>query len=189
MRLVASANVAHNLVQTPIGMGFFSRLPLTFYWYPDGLAVTGAAPEYSAALGTHVLTIGGMKPEQLLLDLAPYISHENDVWLRNQAPDFITPRAVLQHFEMIGSDGRVLLNLEKPGEAPFTLSVALADPRVKKIPFTEVLNVPTPFFRSHPGKYYWHEYLPDSQTLYIQYNSCQNDPKQPFVDFARQALV
>src|SRR5579863_1238183 len=42
MKIVASANVAHNLVQTPIGLGFFSRLPIAFVWYADGLAVMEA---------------------------------------------------------------------------------------------------------------------------------------------------
>jgi hypothetical protein len=40
MRLMASANVAHNIVAMPLNMGFFERLPMTFHWFSDGLAVT-----------------------------------------------------------------------------------------------------------------------------------------------------
>jgi len=188
MRLVASANVAHNSVVMPLSMGFFARLPLTFHWFPDGLAVIGASPEYSAALGTRVLRIGSMTPEQLLPAIAPYIAHENEVWLREQAVGFLRPQAVLQHFGLLDQDGRVALSLEKPGEPPFTLSVTPGDPRVTRIPMAEGLHTPVPLFRSQPGKDYWHWYLADSQTLFIQYNACRNDPKLPFSEFARQVL-
>jgi len=153
MRLVASANVAHNSVVMPLSMGFFARLPLTFHWFPDGLAVIGASPEYSAALGTRVLRIGSMTPEQLLPAIAPYIAHENEVWLREQAVGFLRPQAVLQHFGLLDQDGRVALSLEKPGEPPFTLSVTPGDPRVTRIPMAEGLHTPVPLFRSQPGNF------------------------------------
>jgi hypothetical protein len=107
MRLMASAHIAHNLVVTPIGMGFVSGLPLTLHWFADGLAVTRATPEYSAALGAHVLSIGGKSPEQFLTDVTPYVSHENETELRNEAPGVMTSRPVLQHFGLIAADGRV----------------------------------------------------------------------------------
>ncbi len=188
-RLMASAHVAHNLVQIRPRNGFFARLPLTFSWFADGLAVTGASPDYSAALGTRVLKIGTMTPEQLLSAVTPYISHENDVWLRVEASSFIRWAAVLSHFGMIDADRGVLLTLEKPGGAPFTLSVAPADPRVKTETVAEGLHVAPPLFLSRPGEYYWYQYLSDSQTLYIQYNACANDPKLSFSDFAKQALA
>src|SRR6185369_1080849 len=76
MKIIASANVAHNVVQTPIGLGFFSRLPLGVVWYSDGLAIMQASAEYEAALGTRVLRIGDKTPEQVLHELTPYIAHE-----------------------------------------------------------------------------------------------------------------
>jgi hypothetical protein len=85
MKIVASANVAHNVVQTPLAFGFFPRLPLTFAWYSDGLAITGASEEYAAAIGTRVVKLGSKAPEQLTAELAPYIPHENDIWLREGA--------------------------------------------------------------------------------------------------------
>ena len=81
------------------------------------------------------------------------------------------------------------MTLEKPDGAPFTLSVAPADPRVKTETVAEGLHVAPPLFLGHPGEYYWYQYLSDSQTLYIQYNACANDPKLRFSDFAKQALA
>jgi hypothetical protein len=190
MRLMASAHIAHNRVQAPADMGFQTRLPLNFHWYADGLAVIAAAPEYSATLGARVLSIGGKTPDQFLKDLTPYVSHENRTELRASATGLMNAQAVLQHFRMIGSDGRVSLQLEKPGAvAPTTLSVPLTQNRAKKIGLAEVSNIPTPLYASQPSSFYWHKYLADSQTLYIQYNVCENDRKRSFRDFAHNVLA
>src|SRR5262245_35781417 len=179
MRLVASANVAHTTVQTPNTFGFYRRLPITLYWFADGLAITAAAAEFSDAIGSRVLKMGSMTPEQLLSAMAPYISHENDVWLRERAPAFITTLAVLQHYNLIEQDGRVVFTLEKPGGGTSTLAVPVADPRTTKLTIADALHVPTVLSRSRPGQFYWFQYLDDAQTLYIQYNVCANDPKLP----------
>src|SRR5207245_1640502 len=128
--------------------------------FPDGMVVTGASAEYPTAIGARVLTIGGMTPDQLLAEVAPYIPHENDRWLRQMVPEFIRPRAVLEHFGLTDPEGRVVLSLEKPGGAPFTLTVTPIDPRTPRIAYTEALHVTTPLFRTHPGKLYWYEFLP-----------------------------
>jgi len=188
MQLMAIAHVAHNTAWTN-GGGFASGLPLSFYWYPDGLAVNAASQEYAEALGARVVKIGDNTPDQLLAKLAPYISYENDSWLRNQATQFIRVEAELRHLDLIGPDGHVVITLEKPGQPPFTLSVAFVHRSLKFRLITDVLHVPTPLAQSHPGQYYWYQYLDDSQTLYIQYNKCENDPKLSFKDFTKQVLA
>ena len=47
-RLIASAHIAHNTVDIPLGMGFLNRLPVDFHWFADGLAISAATAEYSA---------------------------------------------------------------------------------------------------------------------------------------------
>jgi hypothetical protein len=103
-----------------------------------GLPVLASSTGYEAALRTRVLKIGEKTPEQLLPELAAYIPHENDVWLRENM---------------------------------------------------EAHNVPAPLFRSHPKQDYWHQYLEETGTLFIQYNVCANDPKQRFSEFAAAVLA
>lgn len=188
MRLMASAHVAHNGA-FPQGGNFTARLPLRFNWYPEGLAVNRASQEYADALGALILKIGDETPGQLLAKLAPYIPYENDHWLRVRATEFIREEAILRHFNLIGPDGRVAMTLEKPGQPPFTVSVDLTDPMPKLLRLAEGLHLPTPLSMSHLSKNYWYQYLEDSQTLYIQYNQCENDPQLSFKDFTQQALA
>lgn len=189
MRLMASAHVAHNIVRIPLSNGFFNRLPIEFSWYSDGLAVTAASTDQVAALGTRVVKFGSMTPEELLTAVTPYISHESDTWLRAEASGFIRWGAVLRHLNLLDSERHLVLTLEKPGGTPFTISVPVADPRVTTETLAQGLHMAAPLALSHPGEYYWDQYLPDSQALYIQYNACANAPKLPFKDFAKQALT
>ena len=189
MRIVASANVAHTTVYLPLKFGFFRRLPLTLFWFPDGLGVIGAGQEYSDAIGARVLRIGTMTPQEALAAVAPYVSHETDTWLRLQAPGYLITLAMLEHLGLLGPDGRVTFTLEKPDGGPFTLAIPPGDPRVPQTTVTDYLHVPTPLYLSHPKSYYWSQYLGDSKTFYIQYNRCANDPKLPFKEFVRSALA
>jgi hypothetical protein len=190
MRLIASAGVAHNHVSMPLGMGFLYALPFNVHWFADGLAVTAATPEYSEALGARVVSIGGVKVEQFLADLAPYIPHENDTELRNGAPGLMISRGALDHFHMVGDDRRVTVQLERPGGDALTLTVPLVIRNAEKIGVEKALQIPAPLYRTHrEQRYYWHQYLPDAQTLYIQYNTCTNDPQKHFGDFVNDVFA
>jgi hypothetical protein len=175
MKMIAGANVAHNAVRTPMNMGFAPRLPLTFYWYADGVAVAGASEEYTAAVHSRVLKIGEKTPEQVVSELAPYVSHENQAWLRPQALSLLRCKAVLEHLGLAGSDGRVALTLQKPDGTSFPLEVR------------PVLLNGTP--RKTQERYHWYKYLGDSLTLYVRYNICRSDPDLPFSEFAAKVLA
>jgi hypothetical protein len=189
MRLIAAPNVAHNSIQMPVGTGFFARLPLEFRWFSDGLAVVAASEEYTAALGAHVRQFGSKAPEEVLTALSPYIPHENEAWLRFVSTGFMRPRILLEQAGVTDANGEVELTLQKPGSAPFTLTVKAGDSRVKRATLQEVLQPPVPLYRSQPGKLYWHRYVEDSATLFIQYSACVNDPKYPFSDFSKMVLA
>jgi len=190
MKIMAGANVAHNTVWQPIGVGFFSRLPIEFTSYSDGLAVMAASSDYERALGTHVLKLADKTPDQVFAGLAPYFPHETDQWLRGQGVGMLRPEPVLSHLGLMNSDGQLVLTLQKPGGEPFTLAVRPSDSRTKRNQAYDELHVPMTLARSHPDeRFYWHQYLADSQTLYIQYNECANDPKLKFSDFAHDVFA
>ena len=186
---MASAHIAHNQMEIPLGMGFLIRLPVDFYWFADGLAITGATAEYSNLLGARIRSIGGKTPEQFLADLAPYVSSENETWLRFKSIDLMPARGVLLHFGMIGADGKVPLQVETTHGETLSVALPLALGNIPKIGIAEGLHVPPVLYRSHPNSWYWSQYLSDSQTLFIQYNQCINNSQPRFGDVAKQALA
>jgi hypothetical protein len=140
MRLVASAHIVHNTVDIPNG---FRRLPLTFYWYSDGLAVTSATPGYSEALGARVLRIGPMTPEQLEAAVAPYVAYENQHWLHGFSPTYMRLVDLLHHLNVDDPDGHITITLAKSGGQPFTLSVAIPVEPVTLVDASDALHIPS----------------------------------------------
>ena len=188
MRLVASGHIGHTHVLFPPEPIAFHRLPLTLYWYSDGLGVIAAAPEYKDALGTRVVRIGTMTPEQLEAAVEPYIAHENDTWLHELSPGYMIIKEILSELKLTDTDGRVEMTFAKPDGKQFTLTIAPENWSVKgaTLNASEALNLPVALYRKHLQSFYWYEYLADSQTLYIQYNKCMDDPSRLFADFSKE---
>jgi hypothetical protein len=185
MRLVAGGHVAHDSVR--LGSMAFHRLPLSLYWFSDGLGVGAAAEEYKQVLGARIIRIGSVTPEQLELAVAPYIAFENDIWLHAQSAIYLMIEEVLQHFKLTDPDGKVEITFVKGDGKPFSIMVAPREWSAKgaSVSATDEFHTPVALSRKQPDSFYWYEYLPDSQTLYIQYNRCQNDPKLSLKDFSQ----
>jgi|SRR5579872_1816142 len=190
MRLVAGAKDGHSRVVVPV-FGPFRRLPLTVEWFADGLAVMSAAPEYADALGLRVTRIGRMTPEQVLAAAAPYIAHENEFGLRAESPGYLTVLEVLQAVGAADASGRVTLTLVRADGSSMEISVAPGNPlRWTTVSALDASHTPVDVSRRHPDqRFYWFEYLRDSHAMYVQYNTCQNDPTRPFAAFVRDALA
>jgi len=186
MRLVASAHVAHTAANPPDG-DIIHFLPLYMLWYSDGLAILGSVDAYKDTIGTRVVRIGSMTPEQLETAVAPYISYEMDAGLRVRSQRFMAMAELLQHLGLAEADGSVEFRLARPDGTEFTEKISpMSDFHAARgINMYVALHIPVPLSRKQPRTKYWYEYLSDSQTLYIQYNECDNDPKLPFADFTK----
>ena len=189
MKLVASANVGHNIVYLPGPKLGLQAIPMMLAWYADGLAVASAAPDYAQAMGTHVVRIGSMTPEEVLAAVGQYISHENETGLRDQSNRYMQMVSILKQVGATDSIDKVVLTLAKPGGEPFTVTVPAGKGEGKRVSMYEGLNIPLPLYRRQPDSFYWYQYLEDSQALYIQYNHCKNDPKLAFKEFAKSVFA
>jgi hypothetical protein len=185
MGVVASGNVAHTRVYSQEDLEFHNY-PLRFAWYSDGAALIRAKEEYKSALGARIMRIGSMTPEQLEAAIAPFVPHENEFWLHAMSPELMLTQEVADHFALAKPDGSIEMTFVRPGGQPFKLQIAPSAANTPLVSAAEALKLPTPLFHKRPDDYYWYEYLADSHALYIQFNSCQNDPKKPFKDFARE---
>jgi hypothetical protein len=190
MRLVASGHIGHTHVLFPPEPIAFHRLPLTLYWYSDGMGVNAAAPEYKDALGARVVRIGSMTPEQLEAAVEPYIAYENDTWLHELSPSYMIVEEILSELELTNADSRVEITFAKADGKQFALAIAPENWSVKgaTLNASEALNLPVALYRKHLQSFYWYEYLADSQTLYIQYNKCMDDPSHSFADFSKEVF-
>ncbi len=190
MKLVAGANIDHTYVYLPALKLGFDQFPLKFSWFADGLAVTETSADNLEALGARVIRIGPKTPEQLLSELAPYIGHENQAWLRLMSRPFLAKPPVLERLGALDPDGRITLTLtKKDGEAfRVTVSPSLVIEN-RMVSMYNALKVPPMLYRKKLNSFYWYEYLPGSQAIYLQYNRCANDPALSLASFASGLLA
>jgi serine/threonine protein kinase len=189
MREVASLGVAHSTVDWRSDKFDFHFYPLRLRWFADGLAVVSAAPTLREAIGARVVRIGSEIPEKIEAAVTPYISHENQAWLHYQSPNYMVFDELLAYLKIVPPKGRVEFTFEKGDGKRFTLEVPRwpLKAQTNMVSPWDTLKIPTPLYRKQPDAAYWHEYLADTKTLYIQYNKCQNIG-QPFESFAKEAL-
>jgi hypothetical protein len=123
----------------------------------------------------------------MLEALSPYISSETEQWTRVLAQGILRNSTVLEGIGAV-EKGSVVLTLEGPAGTR-TEKIFFSSWQTKQIPIWDALGYPVFLARSNsPEEYYWHAFLEDSKTLYIQYNRCAADPKLPFADFTSSVL-
>jgi hypothetical protein len=201
VRIVALVGDGHTGVHRyPFGAGFgFRFYPLAFHEFADGIYVRAAAPAYAAAVGGRVVSIDGVGVEEAMRAVAPFVPRDNDMSLKLYGPLLLAVPEVMSVAGVVKNMESARLEVEKEGER---LSVALA-------PTTDASFVnPYAGFWKGPGwveakpassaeplwtrsiqKPHWFEYLPDSRTIYVQYNEVADAPDETVAAFANRLFA
>jgi hypothetical protein len=188
-QLVAAIEDPHTDVEWP-WPSMFRQVPLSFYWFDDGIYVTGASDPYLNLLGGKVLQVGQTNIDDATKLLTSLVPHENGQW-----PKHRIPLQELTNADYLFGTGLI------PGtaSAPFTVQVptdgtsdgivsadvtTYASSQAPKL--TPVFQAAPPLYMQHPDRNYWARVIDNGATVYFQYNSCMEDPKQASTDFFQQ---
>jgi len=192
-RIIASLGVAHTTMNCLSGIGAeeIHLYPTQTHWFSDGLIVTAGLPMYRKVLGARVIKIGAMKPEEIQDRISPYISHENQPWLRHQSSIFMALAELMAQEQIAATNGNAQFTFAKSNGETFTLELAPEPPQelTNWISARDALPVPPGLARKHPASFYWWEYLSNSKSLYLQYNRCADSPEYLFIDFVSEILA
>jgi len=162
-------------------------LPLRLYAFRDGIHVVDGEGEAARWIGARVTAVGGRKIEDVLRDLAPYVSRDNAMGLRSSGVGLH-----LRHTGFLRAVGAA------DGLAEVTLTLADgAGTRQVTLPagshrFGDALPVPAgagddpPRYLSDPATRYWMEPIPGHAALYVQINAVRDRDEGPdLAAFAR----
>jgi hypothetical protein len=175
---------------TRISFNVDRTYPITLYEFSDGVFVTAATPEYKSLLGAKLIRISGTDIERAKEAVRPLVTFENEWRFKQQFPDYLTDPENLYLLKILPS-----LN-----EGDFTFAGGKGNPlvvRLRSVSTQWGIRFITPFdwepgktplYLRNPDRYYWHEYLPDSKTLYLNYRRCADMPMQPFNKLAAALL-
>jgi uncharacterized protein (TIGR03437 family) len=184
-QLVALAGDAHTYLYLGNAPGF-QTLPLHLRWLDDGVFVTSAGPEYTSALGTRLIAVGGLPVDDVVQRLGTVIPHENDQWLHYAAQTYLIQQQTLEGLGIIPEGSGAQMTFERLDGTEFTLVLTASNESR-----TSLLSVATgtiPDYLLNTSANYWFAYSAANRLLYFKYNLCANDPSNPFSTFTAGLL-
>jgi hypothetical protein len=160
----------------------FQRYPLRLYLYSDGLFVQAA--EDARAVGARVLAIGETPIAQAYARVRELIARDNEVWVQHIAPSLLVVPEVLHGLELIADMQRASLTVAQPNGIHSTIELrpCAPDAPIKWIDMADQVDVPPLWLRAPENKF-WFTHLPDTNTLYVQYNSVRDKPEETIAEF------
>jgi hypothetical protein len=182
MRIAATPGDPHTSVFTSEE---FPKLGVRLRRLTSGLFVTSAEPALAAALGSKVVAFDGASAEAAEAAVARIVSHDNTAWLRTQLPLYLILPEVLHSLGLTAEASGLTLLLEDARGARFSLRAPGSRSATSLLDVTATSGAPLPLYRQRTSENYWSTLLPESRTLYLQYNRCQQGP-EPFDAFARR---
>jgi hypothetical protein len=200
MRLVASIGDGHTALQVRSLKPGMRNYPIAFVWLADGLFVAAAPADHRELIGGKVTKVGELDVDAALAKVGSALPLPNEASRRNFVPTYLALAEVLQGLGVTHDAERLTVTVRgnisassgatsgDSKEVTATLESIAPGQRVSVTTFLDPTKKPVPLaYRKRDA--YWSELLPESKTLFIQYNLCANDPKHPFADFTKEVMA
>jgi hypothetical protein len=169
-RLAALIGDGHTFVDTS---KLYQRLPIEVFWFGNDLRVVRAAPEYKTAIGTKIVRVGSTEISEVKRQLQVLISQGESEWfVMDRSAGLITQIEPLAALRIIPYSDTAAFTFETDSGSRFTLQLR-AEPPVESRSLVMLSDhISLPF--QHPEAPLWFTYLPDSQTLYVDFRSYED---------------
>ena len=164
----------------------FQFLPLSFYWFDDGMYIISAPAQYQNLLGGKLVSINQAGTDDVIAALTPLVAHDNDSWLKSLLPaNRLTNTDFLFGTGIADNSGIVTIQVQNASGDLVSMDVQ-AYYQNQRPPLIPVYQGDLPLYRQHTDKYYWSTVIDGGATVYFQYNSCTEDPNLPSKTFLAQ---
>jgi hypothetical protein len=178
----------------------FRTLPVTFYWFEEGLIIRAADSAHRGLIGARVLEIGALPVDSAVSRVRPLISRDNEMGVRAFAPMFLVMPEILHATGIVADPERVRLVVEQAGarrtvtlESAGRFSMLTGDiDRSWVTPPGWVdarEKAAVPLWLQDPLNRYWFEYLAADRTLYCQINTIQQKPGDSLSVFMARVIA
>lgn len=186
MQLVAKIGDSHTQVSTREFRPPLGRYPIRIAHFADGFFVDATIERHRAALAGRIVSIDGMDVDAAARRAGSVLPYENDAMFYRWVCGWLAVPEVLQStgvisdvegavFAVRASDGRITEHRLSPRNPDDGWIVA---------PLPDIVARPT--LQLSREAYYWFEHLPKSNTVYVRYSRCANDPRQMILIFSQK---
>jgi tetratricopeptide (TPR) repeat protein len=186
MRIMAMIGDGHTGL-FPDLISSWKSAPLQFELFPEGLYVITADPKYADIVGREVVRIGTGTPKQVIHALSPLIAQDNRQGITRGAPRFARYPAILSGLGLQSQSESLELTVRSTNGTTRSIKVPAEemDPEYSRIAghpkwvtAFQMSPGPVPLYLKDRRTNYWFERLPDSKTVYFQFNLVVNSPTE-----------
>ena len=180
--LVAMLQDGHTQIQG--GLQFLTgQYPFRLQVFSDGIFVRSAPRALKGTIGAQLLSLGEVDVEEAFSRVASTTPHDNDMTLKNWVPyNMVSPEFL--HAQDITTDrDRARFVFADRNGRELILDLAPLPPEDPLDWIDASASVKQPLYLQHPKDNYWHQYLEDSQILFVQYNRVQDAPGESIAEF------
>jgi tetratricopeptide (TPR) repeat protein len=187
MKLVGALGSGHNfLIPTNGARGSFSRLPVEFYWFSDGLFIVNADQAHQDLIGQQVVKIGGVQIDEVLnmtRALNPRDNEMQHLWL---APYYASLPEALKGLGVIENVSEVTLTLSSADSSDRQVILGGVDWAFTGFPkLPKLKNAGQPRFLERSDELYWMEEVPKQEAVFVQFNWVSEYEDNTLASFSR----
>jgi hypothetical protein len=150
-------------------------LPIKFKWLKDGLFITGASSDYADLVGAKVLQADQTPILEATRKTFPHLTSENTLgdWANAEyalrRPEFLYVAGITKELNKVN----FVLQMTDGQQQTVTFASDYEDNNLSEL---TAKSEPLPMYLENPDTVFWFRYLPESQTVYLKYNSCEDHP-------------
>jgi tetratricopeptide (TPR) repeat protein len=189
MELLGALGNGHNfIVPTNAKQGVFSKLPLQFYWFNDGVYIVNADAPYQALVGRKVIAVGDQAIFDVLEKIGRVNARDNNMQQRWLAPFYLALPEVLVALDIVESADEVPLTLAGGAGGGQTITLEGTAFSFSGFPSLPTLESNNPGYLANKGQSYWLEQQAEKDLLYVQFNSVSQMPSESLTVFSRRII-
>ena len=172
---------------------FLKTIPVDLQFFREGLFITAADSRYTDLLGAQVLRFDNLTVEEVLQGLDPILNRDNQRGPLVLGLMRIRNLPLLHGLGLIRDPEHVSLTIrDAQGKTRAVLLPADSGVPSRKLwdglpkgwkTFYEGLPGQLPIYLKNNYADYWFEYMPETKTVYFQFNRVHNDPQEPLTKF------
>ena len=177
----------------------FRVYPIKLYFFKEDLIIRSAAQDFSEIVGARVVKIGNASTEEAYKAVREIIGRDNEMGVKFFAPHLLVMPEILHALGLIENMENAKFTIETQGKQkvielkPFGAAEMMPSDKdlswMAKEGWVDMRSnshTPLPLWLKDPTNNFWYEYLPDSKTVYVQYNQVGNKENETIVAFTER---
>jgi tetratricopeptide (TPR) repeat protein len=177
----------------------FRTYPVKLYLFRDGLFVRAAARPQADLVGARVVRIGNASAEEAYEAARGLVGRDNEMDVRFFAPALLTMPEVVEALGLVADMENAPFTVEIRGrrrtvvlkpEGPAELLPPDTDTSwILREGWIDARGSTSPLWLRDPKDKFWFRYLPDSKSVYVQFNQVGNKESETVEDFAKRLFA